>query len=599
MQRPVIISAYAGDVYYYESAAKLRKDCERFGLSHDIVELQLNADDDWAKICRKKLAFIRERAEHHQAPVLWVDVDTRIIAPPTFLDGLNCDFGAFIRGFRYIRDFDPEQYPRFFAPTILFFGRTEKARGFLDLMVQLEQANTDLSATDDFFLEEAWRQHSEQLDVTIFSPRHIKIPNRPFDPKASLQMGVSGNVKHYIRSVEQHGARNVSAARKTQVINQLAVDARTEKDMTSAAFLANLALKIDPSNQDAVIELSKTFPAKEKAGATRELMQRFQENWSGSLRAKRRWVDIELQSGDLSVARQVCESLLESTEGADRDFALSRIARIELDERARQMGLSKDQRPNLWWMENPYPGNFGDTLNPYIVEKLTGLPPLFVPAGKGSLVIGSIIKFAREGTKVWGAGTPRMTDELSPDADYRAVRGPRTRQLVLQSGGWVDEVFGDAAAFLPTIYWPAVEKTHAVGLVRHLSHQDRSLTLDGVRDIDIRRVGYAAIEAFIRELLSCERIISTSLHGLIVAHAYGIPAEWGQFKDEGLQPAGDDTKFLDYFESVGIKPHQAIDLSGSATLSESISRQILRLPDRPTDLRKLAAVSPFTLKRVA
>ena len=58
-----------------------------------------------------------------------------------------------------------------------------------------------------------------------------------------------------------------------------------------------------------------------------------------------------------------------------------------------------------------------------------------------------------------------------------------------------------------------------------------------------------SIEEVIDKMLSCERIISTSLHGVIVAHSYKIPALWLKYGDK---LAGDDIKFYDYYESVGI-----------------------------------------------
>jgi hypothetical protein len=43
--------------------------------------------------------------------------------------------------------------------------------------------------------------------------------------------------------------------------------------------------------------------------------------------------------------------------------------------------------------------------------------------------------------------------------------------------------------------------------------------------------------------------VSSSLHGIILAHAYGIPVAWTEFST-GLK--GDGVKFLDHYASVGI-----------------------------------------------
>jgi len=54
-----------------------------------------------------------------------------------------------------------------------------------------------------------------------------------------------------------------------------------------------------------------------------------------------------------------------------------------------------------------------------------------------------------------------------------------------------------------------------------------------------------------REISSCETIMSTSLHGIIGAHAYGIPAAHVTTSNT-CNLWGDGTKFLDYYASVGL-----------------------------------------------
>jgi hypothetical protein len=56
------------------------------------------------------------------------------------------------------------------------------------------------------------------------------------------------------------------------------------------------------------------------------------------------------------------------------------------------------------------------------------------------------------------------------------------------------------------------------------------------------------VEAVIDAIASCEFVVSSSLHGLIVAHAYRRPALWVEFADPLL---GDRSKFHDYFASLG------------------------------------------------
>lgn len=59
------------------------------------------------------------------------------------------------------------------------------------------------------------------------------------------------------------------------------------------------------------------------------------------------------------------------------------------------------------------------------------------------------------------------------------------------------------------------------------------------------------IEPTIDRILECEYIFSSSLHGLIVAHAYGIKAIWIQSHKKLY---GDSIKFKDYYSSLELIP---------------------------------------------
>jgi pyruvyltransferase len=57
--------------------------------------------------------------------------------------------------------------------------------------------------------------------------------------------------------------------------------------------------------------------------------------------------------------------------------------------------------------------------------------------------------------------------------------------------------------------------------------------------------------------MSCERIVSSSLHGLVIADAYGIPNAWlnSDGGAGGSRPGGGEFKFYDYFASVNKLRH--------------------------------------------
>lgn len=597
MDGPTIVSAFGGSQYYHDAARRLLQDCKRLGLPSDIVEWEVGEQDDWVALCRRKVRLYPEALARNPNGILWVDIDTRILKRPDFAANLTCDIGGFVRGFECLRDFDPAASARFFVPGYLYFGHTKAAIWFLERMALLERENPELAATDDFFLQEAWLRFGDQLCVTVFPPKYVQVDGRSADSEAVFTFSPSENALRFKGQVQQHAASVLGTRHKLAVLSDLARTARRNGDKAAASVFTRTLLGLNYDSQSSIVAAAKALPVRDWSTGGRALFQSNERSWTPPFIAKRAWVEKELKLGEIVRARLLCLDLASSPEAEDRAFAASKLYRIELEERAAREGLGAKDRPLLAWMEQPYPGNFGDVLGPYIVEKLTGRPPRYKALGRGGsiLSVGSIIKYARAGSKVWGSGTARASDILASDAVYLAVRGPLTREAVLRSGGTCPEVYGDPAWFLPDLYRPVTAKHHALGLIRHVNHRDRNLSLDGVLEIDLRRVGDVGIEGFVDEVLSCEKIISTSLHGLIVAHAYGVPAEWAVFEDGLARPKGDRTKYEDYFRSVGLAGLQPIDLASLERLTDRSALSVSTLPRHAIDVSALARAAPFEI----
>jgi pyruvyltransferase len=222
--------------------------------------------------------------------------------------------------------------------------------------------------------------------------------------------------------------------------------------------------------------------------------------------------------------------------------------------------------------------NWGDYVAPYIYRKLTGRRPktidmFAVARERHYLTVGSVLRMADANSIVWGTGFvdhddgiglmrwgPSANERLAVPARVCAVRGKLTRKKLLAFGIECPEVYGDPALLMPLFYRPPARKRYELGFVPHYTDLDRELVkrLQGDRRVHVvsmvksrveqvveRRASY---ERVVDALLQCERVISGSLHGLILAEAYGIPCEWVQVGDRNI---GDGFKYLDFFSSVG------------------------------------------------
>jgi len=211
--------------------------------------------------------------------------------------------------------------------------------------------------------------------------------------------------------------------------------------------------------------------------------------------------------------------------------------------------------------------NFGDTSVPYMLGKL-GIPFIFThhTVEKKILMTGSILGVgSRKDTIVWGSGVIQENIKPLTNCHYRAVRGPRTLEKVKNVGVDISNiVLGDPAMLLPKIYQSNQEKKYKLGIIPHTVDYDyvRKHVMDNpdkfkntiVIDVNTKT---NQIENFINIVNQCEKIVSTSLHGIICAHAYGIPAKWMKVSNK---LSGDDIKFQDHFESVGLYNQTSIGL---------------------------------------
>ncbi len=241
---------------------------------------------------------------------------------------------------------------------------------------------------------------------------------------------------------------------------------------------------------------------------------------------------------------------------------------------------------NAWcglWHTYVYTGqyttnrNFGDALGMWLPQLLgvNGgrlLPKRFVFArqyarGTNIQMVGSTLGDVDEHSVVCGAGAV-SADQRARGVPQKivSVRGPLTRDILLSQGIDCPAVYGDPAMLLPLFYTPTHSvKKYKIGLIPHYVDKDNAIVQRLLRNKDIHSIDILlpknrglkmSIERYwkqwIDDLCACECVVSSSLHGLIIAEAYGIPTVWAKFSDN---VNGNDFKYYDYYQSINTPPY--------------------------------------------
>ena len=160
--------------------------------------------------------------------------------------------------------------------------------------------------------------------------------------------------------------------------------------------------------------------------------------------------------------------------------------------------------------------NVGDLLAPLVLTGLTGETVVWSDQSPRWLVSGSILSMAQDHDTLFGVGSFERLDWMRAPQDLRIllVRGPRTAAHL----GITCEIYGDCGLLMPLVYRPAQQEIqYELGIVPHYKSLEQTPVPPGARLISPGLPPRQFIEA----LLTCRRVASSSLHGIILAEAYG------------------------------------------------------------------------------
>lgn len=234
--------------------------------------------------------------------------------------------------------------------------------------------------------------------------------------------------------------------------------------------------------------------------------------------------------------------------------------------------------------------NWGDDINYFILSKATNRKIIKLNRiGPENVIlpIGSIIQFIPKNIKVdiYGAGliSDDATVNIKNIKSVKFVRGPSTRDKLIKLGVRVPESYGDLGLLISDYYRPKIKIKHDIGFIPHYTEKNSDFTLHckkiGVKIIDVQQ-GH---KDFIDELLSCENIISSSLHGLIASDSYSIPNKWIKLSARVL---GDGFKFDDYHNGILAKNF----LSYTPNCSESLASLIAICSEKIVDCSEITRI---------
>lgn len=225
-----------------------------------------------------------------------------------------------------------------------------------------------------------------------------------------------------------------------------------------------------------------------------------------------------------------------------------------------------------WWRPKRF-RNFGDELGGFILDRL-GVNYQWADKPESDLiVVGSTLDRMPAGWRgtIAGAGNKHAASQVDlTSCRVLALRGHLTRNNV--TGHDAQPALGDPGLLASLlIERPHIE--HEVGIVPHWSDTELAQRFTG-HVIDVKQPPAMVIA----EIASCERIISSSLHGVVIADSYRIPrrAELPARAIEKPAQEGGDFKWRDYASVYGTTPRfgrtwQAPESSIAAELYQALT----------------------------
>jgi len=194
--------------------------------------------------------------------------------------------------------------------------------------------------------------------------------------------------------------------------------------------------------------------------------------------------------------------------------------------------------------------NFGDALTELLLTNLGVTPHWCEPAEAELVIVGSILLHLPDGWAGTVCGVGLMYGDSRIDlsnADVLALRGTLTAARVTCSPGRRPIVIGDPGLLVSRFVTQPTAK-YDFGIIPHWSDTRLRERYPHGQLIDVNQPPAQVVS----EIASCQHVISSSLHGIVVADAFGVPRQAELFPQACID--GGDFKFRDYASALDETP---------------------------------------------
>ena len=237
-----------------------------------------------------------------------------------------------------------------------------------------------------------------------------------------------------------------------------------------------------------------------------------------------------------------------------------------------------------------------------VTNKTTGRTTTQTKRGRCLMTVGSVWREVRKHDHVWGTGMiGKITLELQNYACHGytvnnnvtvySVRGPKTVQMLFRTcqtrisvsdpmlDGKITRLrntstvrdAGDGGFLIPYIFPELKQQAKLIQpnktdscVILHQYDDELFTSYDLINNDTTKKLPVIQNwKTMIQNITQCKIVSSSSLHGLLIADAYGIPSRWIG-KATSILPF----KYMDYFQSYGIQPKTKYTLFDVLTKSE-------------------------------